>query len=263
MNYLLGIDISHWQGEFDWAKAKAAGARFAYIRAGSINSETGICYKDYQFDRNIEMGPSFLPCGAYFFSRPKYSGGKQADYFNELILGKKLLLPPWADCEVAGATYAIVRSNTKSFVQNIDPKPDIYTRVSYWDSVIGVQPWAEMFKSALARYSNILTHPWSDSYHESEQWSLEDVRWWQWSADGNGRGAEFGATGSKSIDLDRFMGTEAEFNKLVGVEEDPEPLPNPNPGEMELRVAVLEDNVSRIDDTIFSMQKLFTQLGDI
>lgn len=212
---ILGIDISHWQGDFDWAKAKAAGAKFAYIRAGSINSQTGICYKDYQWDRNVEMGPDFMPCGAYFFSRPKYTGNMQADYFNNLIFGEDLLLPPWGDCEVAGAAYATIQSNTKRFVLNIDPKPDIYTRVSYWDSVIGIQSWAKMFKCALARYKPGLTHPWSDGYFGSKQWPLLDVRWWQWSADGNGRGAEFGGE-CKSIDLDYFMGTKAEFNKLIG-----------------------------------------------
>ena len=212
---ILGIDISKWQGEFDWQKAKDAGARFAYIRAGSINRDTGICYKDYQWDRNSEMGPDFMPCGAYFFSRPKYEGNKQGDYFNGLMSGRDLLLPPWADCEVAGATYSIMRYNTKIFVLTIEPKPDIYTRVSYWDSVIGVQQWAKMFKCALARYEQGLTHPWSDGYFVSKQWPLEDVRWWQFSADGNGRGAEFGGE-CKSIDLDYFMGTEDEFNKLTG-----------------------------------------------
>ena len=32
-----GIDVSKWQGEIDWSKAKYAGAQFAIIRAGSIN----------------------------------------------------------------------------------------------------------------------------------------------------------------------------------------------------------------------------------
>lgn len=212
---IIGIDISHWQGTFNWAKAKEAGAKFAYIRAGSINRDTGICYKDYQWDRNIEMGPDFMPCGSYFFSRPKFNGNVQADYFSNLILGEDLILPPWADCEVAGASYATMQLNTKRFVQYIDPKPDVYTRVSYWDSVIWVQKWAEMYKCAIARYSNTLTNPWSDGRWVSKQWPLSDVRWWQWSADGNGRGAEFGGE-SRSIDLDYFMGTKAEFDELVG-----------------------------------------------
>lgn len=259
MSYVLGIDISKWQGVFDWAKAKEAGAKFAYIRAGSINKETGICYKDYQYDRNAEIGPDFMPCGPYFFSRPKFSGGMQADYFNELIYGKDFKLPPWADCEVAGATYPIVRLNTQSFVQNIDPKPDIYTRVSYWDSVIGTQPWANMYKCALARYKSGLTHPWSDGYFVSKQWPLSAVRWWQFSADGNGRGAEFGAE-SASIDLDYYMGSYEQFLKDFDLNGS---KPDPLPDGIEKRLAAVENDLYYIYNFIGEAQKLFLQLGDI
>jgi GH25 family lysozyme M1 (1,4-beta-N-acetylmuramidase) len=48
-----GIDVSHWQGVMDWAKAKAAGVQFAIIRAGSIDANTGVCYTDYQYEANV------------------------------------------------------------------------------------------------------------------------------------------------------------------------------------------------------------------
>jgi len=31
---IKGIDVSHWQGNIDWNKAKAAGLQFAIIQLG-------------------------------------------------------------------------------------------------------------------------------------------------------------------------------------------------------------------------------------
>ena len=33
-NTVRGIDISHWQGKFDWSAAKSEGIRFAVIKGG-------------------------------------------------------------------------------------------------------------------------------------------------------------------------------------------------------------------------------------
>src|SRR3990167_761278 len=66
-NRVLGVDVSHWQAKrdvvpvihMDWAKCQEAGAKFAFIRAGSINAVNGICYEDYEFQYNSEVAPDF------------------------------------------------------------------------------------------------------------------------------------------------------------------------------------------------------------
>ena len=35
-NTVRGIDISHWQGKFDWSAAKSEGIRFAVIKGGEL-----------------------------------------------------------------------------------------------------------------------------------------------------------------------------------------------------------------------------------
>ena len=35
-----GIDVSHWQGNIDWAKVKASGVQFAIIKAGGSDAGT-------------------------------------------------------------------------------------------------------------------------------------------------------------------------------------------------------------------------------
>jgi GH25 family lysozyme M1 (1,4-beta-N-acetylmuramidase) len=45
-DFLLGTDVSKWQGDMNWEKADSAGANFAFIRAGSIDNISGNCYTD-------------------------------------------------------------------------------------------------------------------------------------------------------------------------------------------------------------------------
>jgi len=54
MTYPLVIDVSHWNGPADWNQVKAKGVSAAIIRAGSIDDATGVCYKDWEFERREE-----------------------------------------------------------------------------------------------------------------------------------------------------------------------------------------------------------------
>jgi len=98
---LLGIDASKWQGEMNWSRARSAGARFAFIRAGAI-STAGDCYTDYQFERNSQLAPEYLPVGFYWYFRPQFDPIKQASYFCSLIRSKPWKLPPVLDLEDVG-----------------------------------------------------------------------------------------------------------------------------------------------------------------
>ena len=220
MSYVTGIDVSKWNGEVNWSKAKEAGAKYAFIRAGSINMDTGICYADYQLERNADLAPEQMNdrIGFYWYMRPKYDPVKQADYFYNLVRDYT-----WGtlvvDAETAGAPYATVRKNTEIMAWEVGQmcahKPTvIYTRASYWNSVMGDQPWASLYDLWIARYNSWIDHPWGVGYCEPLGWN--DFVFWQWSADGNGMGPTYGGE-SKSMDLNRFQGTELELNRYFGV----------------------------------------------
>ena len=52
MSQKFGIDVSHWQGSFDFARAKSKeGVEFAIIKAGG--ADAGL-YKDSQFEANYK-----------------------------------------------------------------------------------------------------------------------------------------------------------------------------------------------------------------
>ncbi len=91
-----GVDISHHNGKIDWAKLKAAGIEFVFIKA----SEGGT-YQDPTFRRNWNAAKQAgILRGAYHFFRPGISVKAQVDNFVAAV--KNLEpgdLPPVLDAE--------------------------------------------------------------------------------------------------------------------------------------------------------------------
>ena len=223
---ILGIDVSKWQKEMNWAKASLAGAKFAFIRAGSIDNVSGNCYTDYQFDRNADLAPDLMPVGYYWYFRPNHESEKQADYFCDLISEKKQSMPMVMDLEDNGGWGPVgVTNSAAAFAlkvyERMDILPLLYSR-AYWLNANTVpDPFMKLMELWIARYTskgkpwgNIL--PWPDSPSIKPR-DYDTWYFWQWSDGGNGRGAEFGAQ-SKSIDLNYFNGDEAAFEEYIGVE---------------------------------------------
>ena len=235
---IIGIDVSKWQREMNWQTARQAGAKFAFIRAGSINRDTGVCYRDYQLTRNAELAPEQMDgrVGFYFYMRPKYDPINQANFFWGLVkdydAGALVV-----DCEAAGASPDTIRKNTAimvNLVAQMGKKDLIYTRASYWNSNIGYQAWAGKHDLWIARYNSSLTHPWGDGYCKPLGW--DDWKFWQYSADGNGMGAKYGGN-CASMDLNYFNGDMKELNEYFGVDDEPSYPVNVSP---EGRLAILD-----------------------
>tara|TARA_Y100001933_G_scaffold248756_1_gene283035 strand:+ start:378 stop:620 length:243 start_codon:yes stop_codon:yes gene_type:complete len=63
---LFGIDVSHHQGAIDWAKVKAAGVHYCFMKATE-----GSTFKDKRFDFNWNQAKAHgIIRGAYHFFRP-------------------------------------------------------------------------------------------------------------------------------------------------------------------------------------------------
>ena len=222
-----GVDVSKWQGLMDWLECLDAGAKFAFIRAGSCNALTGQCYEDYLFKENSgyyedhQGAPDLMPVGFYWYFRPNLNPTQQADYFCNLIKDVDWRLSPVMDIETTGGLgQAAVGDACAEFVTRVHEKLDvwplIYTRGYFWNDRVAYRSIFDECDLWVARYTS-QPKPWGNAGDESKlapnYWT--DWTFWQYSADNNGRGAEFGAT-SKSIDLDYFNGDEAVFNEYVG-----------------------------------------------
>jgi GH25 family lysozyme M1 (1,4-beta-N-acetylmuramidase) len=65
----IGIDVSYYQGNINWAQVKASGIEFAIIRAGYRGYGTGVMCEDPQFKNNMANAiKNGVKVGVYFYS---------------------------------------------------------------------------------------------------------------------------------------------------------------------------------------------------
>jgi lysozyme len=200
---ILGVDVSEYQGQMNWQKCKAAGAEFGYFRVG-----VGPDAIDDEFEVNRENAPEYLPTGGYWAYNPAWPGAGQADLFCDALSTWEWKLRPWIDVELLGGVSAATRTKgLEDFVcrmiQRLRVLPIIYTRAEWFNANLLRRMLWGCCDLAVARYC-YLDHPWGDGKCKPKDWT--DFLFWQYSADGNGKGAMYGAE-SDDIDLDCYKGT--------------------------------------------------------
>lgn len=104
MNQTYGIDISSFQGDFDFYEAKKEGIKFAILRAGYTDRDNGVSKSiDDRFEENYRHAKeNNIDVGAYWFSRAiSYElGRKEAEFMYEYCLkGKQFEYPIVIDVE--------------------------------------------------------------------------------------------------------------------------------------------------------------------
>ena len=127
---IKGLDVSEFQGEIDWEKVKAAGYKFAMLRAGY-----GYNTVDKQFRRNAaECNRIGLPIGAYWFcyAFSQEKAVREADGCIRTVSEYRLDYPVCYDIEQASADYiekqgvsftpALARNIIKKFCSRIEEK---------------------------------------------------------------------------------------------------------------------------------------------
>lgn len=110
---VFGIDISKWQGDFDFNKALQEGAKYVIIKAGGAD---GGLYRDPKFEENYKNAKAAgLGVGAYFFGMADtFDKAKQeAAYFAELLKGKQFDYPVFYDVEGAPQAAAGIATLTE------------------------------------------------------------------------------------------------------------------------------------------------------
>ena len=142
--YILGLDVSKWNGTIDWKAVKKAGIQFVIIRAGY-----GTGYVDPYFKRNIEAAiENNLLIGVYWFSYSHtFQGAKlEAEKCIKTISPYKehITLPVFWDFEYDSVNYAkknghyisknLASGMADTFCTTINSKgfrAGIYTNIDY------------------------------------------------------------------------------------------------------------------------------------
>ena len=219
----LGGDVSKWQGLMDWNKALLGGWNFTFIRLGSIQKDDGVCYTDYQYERNADIAPAFMYTGPYWYFRPAYSGIVQADYATEKLEGKHFSLPFVLDCENNDTKLPnyYVEKKILEFVDHLYDNTGkwlmIYTSKGWWSwpniYAYDKRPeWASMLHLWVANYT---PYP---SPAMPATWLSAGWKFWQFTDEGDG--LKYGVpqdTGAPrpTVDLDWFNGDKAELKFFV------------------------------------------------
>jgi len=202
---LLGVDISHFQDVVDFAKLKAAGVNFVFIKATE-----GIDLLDQQFAANWQKAKAFgFPRGAYHLFRPKDDLQSQIDFFVKTV-GRPQPgdLPPVLDVEVpedwtqftVAQRVNMILGWLKGVEAALGVRPIIYINNSMTNTVLS-NP------AAFAAYLLWIAHYTS---HPTPALPLPWTSWvfWQYSETGDLGGLTGG------VDLDRFNGTLADLQRL-------------------------------------------------
>lgn len=194
----LGIDVSSYQGEIDWAQVADAGVDFVMLRVGFRGYTKGGLQADEMFDRNIKGAlDAGLDVGVYFFSQAinVWEAEEEAAYVLEKIAPYHVTYPVAFDWESVSSADA--RTNGLS--------SDAVTRCAgaFCDTVAaaGYTPviYFNMDQGYLAYQLNRLTdYPfWLAEYHESPGFYYHfDL--WQYTHQGSVPGIK----GAVDMDLD-------------------------------------------------------------
>jgi GH25 family lysozyme M1 (1,4-beta-N-acetylmuramidase) len=138
---LPGIDVSHWQGNVDWAAVKADGIRFAFVKA----TEDDWFVDDRYVQNRNGADAAGIPVGAYHFAQPSRSltdAVAQADHFvdNAALKGRHLL--PVLDMEEDnGLGPRVLRRWANAWLARVEArlgvKAIIYTNFYFWRDEMG------------------------------------------------------------------------------------------------------------------------------
>lgn len=178
---MMGIDISHWQGNVNFQTVKAQGFDFVIIRAGAGNAN-GVLYKDERFEDYYAAAVSAgLHVGAYFYASGQFHkagrGATEAAYFARLITGKQFDFPVALDVECSPAGYAeITTDNAITFC-------DYLERLGYYVTIYASD--LSGFKSRLDLSSLVAYDKWVARYNSTGPQYVKDYGMWQFGGSTN------------------------------------------------------------------------------
>lgn len=242
--WLLGADGSHWSGNINFAKMYDAGAHY-YIgkisdsRRGGSGFFEDSRFKEH-FDQAFSLGQLLL--GGFHWLQPDISPKDAADFYLERYFMYPFHFPPILDFEETFAYRKLISREPLTYVStgleshycwcakvwlervraHTGRKPIVYTAKWFTDNfqkrhlefLVDYPLWAAHYPYWMTPVTRPrMPYPW-------ENWML-----WQWSADGNRRGNEFGVQAG-DIDLNYFQGSYDQLVKWLDTDE-PTPIEPP------------------------------------
>ncbi len=197
-----GIDVSRWQGDIDWVKAKNAGVAFAWIKG----TEGGDHVDPRFVDNWVAAREAGVPRGAYhfyYFCRPVE---EQIAWVKEVIPVDPQALPIVLDMEWNAHSKTCkerperskVHRDMKTFLDEMEAhygkRPVIYSSVDFHrDRLVGAFKGEQFWLRSVASFPNNI-------YEQRNDWTF-----WQYTAEGRVPGVP------EEVDRNAFFGTKSQF----------------------------------------------------
>ena len=197
---VIGVDVSHHQGDIDWAALAASGIAFAFIKATE-----GGDFRDKRFQQNWNAAKAegILRGGYHFFTQCR-TGAEQAANFIAAVPKEAGALPPVIDAEHMGpCTYgtqvADVRAEVLAFMDLVGAhygkRPIVYVTEEFHRAHLDGHLPGERF--------------WVRSIFWPPSIRRESWLFWQYHHKGQRPGVK------GPLDLNAFRGTKAELQALA------------------------------------------------
>ncbi len=217
---IIGVDLSHWQGNIDFAKLAYHNIRFAIFKAGEIPTGSKNEFTDPSYARNIsEARKNGIVTGAYYFFHPAIGASRQARHFDAVMdnFGQPDL-PPVIDVETNDnmdplKVAAVLKAMIEALMARGYRLPIIYSRWGFLVGQVGEPLWLRDHFLWLAQYNTTLTNKPRD---------MSKVIIWQYTD--KLRLAGIGV----NIDGNYWLKSEAELMALSikpAIEQEPQPEP--------------------------------------
>ncbi len=200
-----GIDISRWQDDIDWDRARAAGISFAFIKATEGGDRIDPGFTGH-WEGAARAGVARGAYHFYYFCRP---AEEQAEWFIRNVPRDPGALPPVLDMEwnpfSPTCTYrppaATVQAEARRFVEilarHYGKRPIIYTTPDFYEQTGIGSVNATFWLRSVAR------HP--REVYPGQRWDF-----WQYT----GTGIVPGIPGG--VDINVFAGGPAEWARFTG-----------------------------------------------
>lgn len=199
-NYLLGIDVSQYQGEIDWdnveAKQEQFELAFVIVRATAGSSKCDSKFKSHW--KKLAQLPYTI--GAYHYYRPDENSKDQASNFCKHVKLSKGNLPPILDIEKMpkGQSMDKLKEGLQNWLTIVEKKygvkPIIYTSEKYYEYFLKED--FPTYKFWIANYNH-----WKEKIHP-------DYLMWQFTEKASLYGIQ------ESVDLNLFNGTTTDLRKV-------------------------------------------------
>jgi lysozyme len=196
-----GIDISRWQAGIDWARARAAGVNFVWIK-GTEGGDIADPELGAHSEESLAAG---IPTGAYHFWYHCRDGASQARWFIRHVARVRGSLPPVLDVEftprsptcAARPDPGTLRRELQAFIglvgSHYRTAPVVYTTPD-------IHAYADLGRLTGAEF-------WLRSTANHPSATYPGARWTFWQYSGTGRVPGI----SGDVDLNAFRGSPAQW----------------------------------------------------